>query len=227
MHTDEHLLAIRETYDGWMREGKILYAGKILPVQEAFRSQQWILPTQQAIQILRNERTFALAECTCRTYYRHCGHPLETCMLINDMADDWVEASKAQGIPLEQAAEVLHKANGHGLVHQTAYEPEQCIWAIRSCCSCCCYRLQILRQISRIDLVVRSDYIAVQEEIRCNDCGLCVPRCIFGARQMIGGEPVYQSEQCFGCGLCITACPEGAISLCRRAVYQRRPIEMI
>lgn len=95
MHTDEHLLAILEKYDGWMREGKILYAGKILPIQEAFRSQQWVLPTQQAIQILRNARTFALAECTCRTYYQHCDHPLETCSLINDMTDAWVEASKA------------------------------------------------------------------------------------------------------------------------------------
>ena len=227
MHTDEHLLAILEKYDGWMREWKISYAGKILPVREAFRSQQWILPTQQAIQILRNARTFAFAECTYRTHYRRCDHPLETCLLINDMADAWVEASKAQRISLEQAEEVLRKANVHGLVHQTAYNPEQYIWAICSCCSCCCYRLQILRQFGRDDLVVRSDYITVQEETRCNDCGLCVPRCSFGARQMVGGEPVYQSERCFGCGLCITACPEGAISLCRRAVYQRRPVEMI
>jgi hypothetical protein len=73
LHTDEHLLAILEKYDGWMREWKISYGGKILPVREAFRSQQWILPTQQAIQILRNARTFAFAECTYRTHYPTTG----------------------------------------------------------------------------------------------------------------------------------------------------------
>ncbi|MBE3120072.1 MAG: hypothetical protein IMZ50_15120 [Candidatus Atribacteria bacterium] len=221
MHTDEHLLAILEKYDGWMREGKIPYTGKILPVREACRSQQRILPTQQAIQILRNARTFALAECTCRTHYQRCDHPLETCLLINDMADAWVEASKAQRISLEQTEEVLRKANVHGLVHQTAYNPEQYIWAVCSCCSYCCYRLQILRQFGRDDLVVRSDYVAVQEETRCNDCGLCVPRCIFSARQMVGGELVYQRERCFGCGLCVTAYPEEAISLRTRALRHK------
>jgi hypothetical protein len=36
MHTDEHLLALLEKYDGWMKEVKIPYAGKILPIREAF-----------------------------------------------------------------------------------------------------------------------------------------------------------------------------------------------
>jgi hypothetical protein len=79
MHTDEHLLTILDKYDSWMREGKIPYAGKVLPVPEAFRMGQWILPTQQAIEILRNARSFALADCTCRSHYRRCTHPLDTC----------------------------------------------------------------------------------------------------------------------------------------------------
>jgi ferredoxin len=225
MHTDEHLLALLEKYDGWMKEGKIPYAGKILPIQEAFQSKQWILPTQQALQILRNARVFALAECTCRNYYQRCNHPLETCLLINDMADVWLEAGDARRISLEEVAEVLSKANKHGLVHQAAYNPEQYIWAVCSCCACCCYRLQILCQFGRDDLVVHSDYVAVQEEARCNECGLCVSRCIFGVRQMVGGRHVFLSERCFGCGLCAPACPEEAISLILRAKHQERDLE--
>ena len=193
MHTDEHLLALLEKYNGWMKEGKIPYVGKILPLQEAFRSQQWILPTQQAFQIMRNARTFALAECTCRKHYQRCDLPLETCLLINDMADAYVETGLAHRINLEQAKEILKKANFTGLVHQTAYNPEQYIWAVCSCCVCCCYGLQILLQYGRDDMVVHSDYIAVQEENRCNDCGLCV-----------------------------SACPEEAITLQLRAIDQRR-----
>ena len=108
-----------------MTEGKIPYVGKMLPIPEAFRSEQWILPTQQAIHILHNARSFALAECSCRKHYQRCAHPLETCLLINDIADAWVEAGFADRINLEQAKKILKIANSNGLVHQAAYNPEQ------------------------------------------------------------------------------------------------------
>jgi ferredoxin len=193
--------------------GKIPYVGKILPIPEAFRSQPWILPTQQAIQILRNARIFALAECTCRNHYRRCDHPPETCLLMNDMADTWLEVGLACRISLEQAKELLTIANQNGLVHQAAFNPEQQIWSVCSCCPCCCYRLQILLQYGRVDQVAHSDYITVQEDNLCKDCGLCVPRCIFVARHMENKILIYQNERCFGCGLCVTSCPEQAISL--------------
>lgn len=219
MHTDDHLLAILDKYDGWMREGKIPYAGKILPVREAFRPGQWILPTQQAIEILRNARSFALADCTCRSHYQRCEHPLDTCLLINDMADAFVAAGKARTISLTEAETVLKKANVHGLVHQTAYNPEQYIWAVCSCCACCCYRLQILREFERDDLVVHSDYIAITDDSRCMDCGLCVSRCVFSAREMLSGKMIFHNGHCYGCGLCVTACPEEAIHLELRALF--------
>jgi ferredoxin len=213
MPADEHLLETLEKYDGWMRQGKIPYAGKILPVREAFRLTQWILPTQQAIEILRNVRTFALTECICRSRYQRCDKPLDTCLLTNDMADAFVEAGKAQLISLEEAERVLRKADEDGLVHQTLYNPQQYAFAVCSCCPCCCYRLQILRVFGRDDLVVHADYVAVVEEGRCTSCGLCVERCIFGAREMVDGEMIYYPERCYGCGLCVTVCPEQATKL--------------
>jgi len=202
-----------EKYDGWVKQGKIPYAGKILPITEAFRSKPWILPTQQALEILRTARSFALAKCTCRRHYQRCNQPLETCLLVNYMADAWIEAGEACRISLEQAKEVLTIANQNGLVHQAAFNPEQHIWAVCSCCPCCCYRLQILLQYGRVDLMAHSDYISIQEDNLCNDCGLCAPRCIFGARHMDNKILIYQNERCFGCGLCVTACPEQAITL--------------
>jgi ferredoxin len=226
MHTDEHLLQVLRKYDQWMREGKIPYAGKVLPIREAFHMGQWILPTQQAIEILRNARSFALADCTCRSHYRRCNHPLDTCLLINDMADAFVEAGNARRLSLTEAEVILRKANVHGLVHQTAYNPEQSFWAVCSCCSCCCYRLQMLKLFGRNDLVVHSDYIALTEDNRCTDCGLCIPRCIFDAREMVAGKMIYHAERCYGCGLCVTACPEEAIVLeLRTSLAQRRGAE--
>jgi hypothetical protein len=121
--------------------GKIVYAGKVLPVQEAFRTQQWILPTQHAIQILREARVFALVKYTCRSHCQRCSHPLETRLLINNMADTWVTSGKARLIPFEEAEDALRNANRYGLVHQIDYEPDYSIWAIGGCCIYCCYRL--------------------------------------------------------------------------------------
>lgn len=216
--SDEHLQKILEKYDGWMQEGVIAYAGRIIPVQEAFRPQQWILPTQEALQIVCEARSFALADCTCRLHYRRCSRPLETCLLIGDMAEAWVEGGKARRISFNKAREVLLLANIHGLVHQAAYQPRHALWAVCSCCACCCYRLQMLKVYNRTDLVVKSNYMALVDEQRCTGCGQCVPRCNFGGLSLSEGRFRCLPERCYGCGLCVTACPERAIRLEYRRV---------
>jgi hypothetical protein len=45
--------------DGWIKEGKIPISSRVIPVGESLPTQQWVLPTEQAIEILRNSRTFA------------------------------------------------------------------------------------------------------------------------------------------------------------------------
>jgi ferredoxin len=213
MHTDEHLLEILRKYDGWMKEGLIPYAGRVLPVPEAVPSPDWVLPTQQAVEILRTARTLAVGDCVCRSHYRRCDHPLRTCLLMNDVAQAFIKAGGATPIHLKEAELTLRIANLRGLVHQAVYRPKDDIWAVCSCCPCCCYRLQMLRQFGREDLVVRSDFIAHTDAARCTDCAVCVTRCVFRARQMVDGKVVFASERCYGCGLCVTTCPEEAVTL--------------
>jgi Pyruvate/2-oxoacid:ferredoxin oxidoreductase delta subunit len=215
---DDHLQKILEKHSAWKREGKIAFAGRILPVQEAFRLEQWILPTQQALQILKDAHTFALADCTCRLHYRRCSHPIETCLLMGELATAWVDAGKARCISIDMAREVLLLANIHGLVHQAAYQPQHSLWAVCSCCSCCCYRLQMLKFYNRIDLVVRSSYYAIVDEQCCTNCGQCIPRCNFGGQVLTNGRLEFHKDKCYGCGLCVTACPEHAIRLEQRGI---------
>jgi ferredoxin len=214
---DLHLAAILEKYDAWLREGKIPYAGKVIPIREALPTTEWILPTDQAIEVLRRAASIALADCTCRTHYRRCERPLKTCLLLDAMADSFVAAGQGERISLERAEEVLKEANRHGLVHESVYNPDQGAWAICSCCNCCCYRLQILRIYGRDDLVVRSDYVAAVDPTLCRHCATCVGRCPFGAREAVAGGMAYTSERCLGCGLCVTTCPQGAIQLEERS----------
>jgi len=223
--TDELLKSKLEQYDGWYRAGMVPHSAKVIPVRRALAAKQWVLPTQQIKEILRNARSFALRDCVCRTYYRRCSKPLHVCLSINDMADRFCEAGEAERISLDDVDRVLQVADEHGLVHLSVYNPEQFIWGLCSCCSCCCYQLQVLRRYGRRDLVVHSDYIAVVDRELCTDCGLCAERCQFGARLKQGGGVVYLPENCWGCGLCVTSCPQGAVRLERRPWPGGRSVE--
>lgn len=47
----------------------------------------------------------------------------------------------------------------------------------------------------------------------CDDCGICVPICRFGALSAENGKVVLDQSRCEGCGACTLVCPRGAFSL--------------
>lgn len=47
----------------------------------------------------------------------------------------------------------------------------------------------------------------------CDDCGLCVPACRFGALSSENGKVLLDRSRCEGCGACTLVCPRGAFSL--------------
>ncbi len=200
-------------YDRWIKDGKIPFSSKVIPVNKAIESKQWILPTAQALKILSNSRVFLLIDCDCRTLFKRCDNPINVCFVVNDAADRYIEKGEGRKVTIDEAKEVLEKANEYGLVHLTIYNPEQYIYAICSCCQCCCHDLQFLKKYHRADFIAHSDYIAVTDNDKCNDCGICVDRCVFDARVIQNDKFVVEIDHCYGCGLCVTKCPEEAISL--------------
>jgi ferredoxin len=197
--------------DRWLREGRIPTSSKVIPVGESLSSRQWVLPTEQAIEILRNARSFALTECECRTHFERCDNPLDVCLVINDAADRYVKEKKARYVSIDEAEDVLQQANDRGLVHLTIYNPDQHVYAVCSCCPCCCHDLQFLRKFNRRDLIAHSDYIAQTDTEMCSHCGTCIERCVFEARRRDVDKMIYAAAECFGCGLCVTHCPSNAI----------------
>ena len=200
-------------YDAWLREGRIPFSSKVVPVREALDVEQWVLPTEQVIEFLRSARSRAVTRCTCRSHYRRCDNPLEVCFLLDDAADQAVGDCAARYVSLEEAMCILRQANEHGLVHLTIYKPEHTVYAVCSCCSCCCHDLQFLRIYGRSDLIAHSEYIAQTDVEACTQCGACVQRCVFGARLWRDGRLSYDTGACYGCGLCVTVCPVGATVL--------------
>jgi len=55
---DEELEKRMLMFDGWVKEGKIPSSSKVIPVQQSLAGLQWVLPTQQVLEILRNSRSF-------------------------------------------------------------------------------------------------------------------------------------------------------------------------
>jgi len=79
-------------YDRWLDKGQISFSARVVPVAESLDARQWILPTEQALEILRDARSVARQDCECRTHYRRCDRPVEVCLLLNEVADHAVAA---------------------------------------------------------------------------------------------------------------------------------------
>jgi Pyruvate/2-oxoacid:ferredoxin oxidoreductase delta subunit len=203
-------------YDRWVKEGKVPFSSKVVPVGESLATQQWVVPTEQVVEFLRNARSFALVDCECRTLYRRCDNPVEVCFLINDTADRYIAEGLGRPVSLREAEEVLRHANQRGLVHLTIYNPDQYVYAVCSCCSCCCHDLQFLRVFGRGDLIAYSEYVAWTDMDVCIHCGDCIERCVFESRTWHNGRMSYEPDACYGCGLCVTVCPVEATAMRRK-----------
>jgi ferredoxin len=197
-------------YDAWLRDGKISFSSRVVPVSESIEAKQQVFPTEKALEIIGKARSIALQNCECRSHYKRCEKPLDVCFVLNEVADKYVEKGRARYVTMKEAEGVLRKANENGLVHLSLYMPDHYIFALCSCCPCCCHDLQILRQYDRKDLVVRSEYVAVTDPSKCMNCGACVDRCAFEARVYRDEIMEYTADKCLGCGLCVTTCPVGA-----------------
>jgi len=120
-------------------------------------------------------------------------------------------------LSLQEAAETLQLANKHGLVHLSIYNPEQHLFALCSCCKCCCHDIEFMKKLGRPDLVAHADYVAVVDTDSCVQCGACVERCVFGAQNWESGAVMFHQDKCYGCGLCISTCESNAIRMVLKA----------
>jgi NAD-dependent dihydropyrimidine dehydrogenase PreA subunit len=189
----------------------------IIPVNIAIHGQQTILDLSSAENLLRDAEVIALDDCGCRSKWHRCDAPNDVCISLDDEARDSIKRG-ARRISLAQALVALQRSHRAGLVHMTFTfmgkdKPE----VICSCCSCCCHSLSALVRFGMPDAVVASQFISQQNKDKCNNCGTCVQRCQFKARQLDSKKTlVYDPAKCFGCGLCLSTCPTKSIRLVNR-----------
>jgi len=211
---------VREQKD-WTREELLKdYVNRMtpitVPVNISIQGQQTVLDLSSVENLLRSAEMITLEDCGCRAKWHKCDAPLDVCLSLGDEAREAMKRG-ARRISLAQALVTLKRSHEAGLVHLAfTYKGKEKPEVICSCCFCCCHSLSALVRFGIPDHVVASEYIASNNDETCDNCGTCVKRCQFHARQLVNDKLVFNQTKCFGCGLCVTTCPTKSITLVER-----------
>ena len=224
----DHELAemVEKYYDEAL--GKDITAGRIpifrvLPVDEILAKSTEVMPYDRVKEIIRSQKTIALAKCICKKEMRLTGHECkhidDVCILFSHMARYYVENGLARFVTVDEAIDALDRAERDGLVHspQNSKRP----MFVCNCCGCCCVSLRRITQLKLpASKVVRSEFYCVCDEDLCTGCELCLDRCHVNAKYLEDDVVRIDRDQCIGCGLCVSACPEDALQLVRKPVEE-------
>ena len=190
-----------------------------IPVNVAIETEHRVYDMSEMREILLDADRIAVQNCGCKTAYDNCDAPKDVCLSVNKTANELLADDKynSREITVDEAMKVLKRSHKAGLVHM-AYtmkdDPKPGL--VCSCCACCCHTLGSLVRNGIHTQILTSKYIAIDDSAKCNDCGDCVDRCVFQARDMVDGKLIYDNVLCHGCGLCASACATGTISLVDR-----------
>jgi len=205
--------ALGKTFQSWSTP-----VMRTIPINSEIVSEWPIAAYEDAMTIIDNQKTIAVAPCICRTMAKEidkgCDKPLETCMLFGSHAAYYVDNGMGRYIDKQEAKQIIAKNDEAGLVMQPFNS--QSVGGMCACCGCCCGMLRSLKlQDSPAD-AVKSNYYALVDEQTCIGCETCVERCQMEAVFMDDEKAHVDKNRCIGCGLCVTTCPTDAMKLVKK-----------
>ncbi|MEM2917088.1 MAG: 4Fe-4S binding protein [Candidatus Bathyarchaeia archaeon] len=190
-----------------------VYTAVTIPVNIHLEGRQTILDLSEAEKLLREARLITLENCGCRVRWKKCDAPLDVCLSLDNEAENALKRG-AKRVSVEEALQALKRSHEAGLVHLAfSIKGREKAEIICSCCSCCCHSLSALVRFGIPEAVVSSKFVATTDAETCINCGTCVKRCQFHARQLVNDKLVFDQKKCFGCGLCVSTCPTNSITL--------------
>ncbi|MFX0122574.1 MAG: ATP-binding protein [Candidatus Hodarchaeota archaeon] len=218
-------------YKKFIRFFALFYGSRVIPLNISIDTSLNISPTEEILEIIQRMPSVALGYCYCRASERKgnqkpssCTHSLWTCIHIGTAKrlDELKDKVPLKGSNYEEVKAILLAADKEGLIHQLITAPtSEYFYVICNCCTCCCIMLNdVIRHSSKVG--ISSNFIAKNDETSCINCGKCIDRCHFNAREKVDGVLHYNLKNCVGCGLCVSICEYGAINLIKR-ISNRNP----
>ena len=159
----------------------------VVPVEKAIPAESQSIDVEHISYWLKKyEGQLGLGICSCRKQQRIRGEgsgdvEAEWCIGLGDFADYMRETGKGHDITLEEALEVIQKAEDRGYVHQiTNIDGEEKIFGLCNCAVGVCNGLRT-SQLFNTPNMSASAYTAESDPEKCVACGKCVETCPSGA----------------------------------------------
>ncbi len=95
---------------------------RTIPVGKSIGAKTEVMPYERAEELVKNHKTFAVANCICRQEKRimgeGCDKPEESCLTFGMAAKIMVRAGRGRFISMDESLEILRRAEDAGLVLQ-------------------------------------------------------------------------------------------------------------
>lgn len=162
---------------------------RIVPIESAIKDIPDVEPWEKLSYYLDKYDTFSVSDCSCRASRRHmdegCGHlEHDMCIQMGSGAEYYIRTGRARQITREEAAEIIHKAESNGLMHEMPHTEEKGeSFAICNCCGCSCFSMRIASMFKTPN-AIRSNFVAEVNAENCVACGQCVENCPVNAIQL-------------------------------------------
>lgn len=191
---------------------------RTIPINRELSVKWPVAPYEDALQIIDNQKSIAVAPCICRKLgehsHRDCDKPIEVCLAFGSHADYYVQNGMGRHITAEEAKEIIKRNDEAGLVIQPFNS--QRVGGMCSCCGDCCGALRSLKKQPIPADAVQSNYYAQVNDDECIGCETCVERCQMEAVDMVDDTAAVNLDRCIGCGLCVTTCPTEAMTVVKK-----------
>ena len=171
-----------------------------------------VVPTEVAAQIIRIASRACRFSCICRKRY---GDSTKYCIGLGFVADIATKypnyTTGVEELSIEEAIEFVSGLDSEGVIHAVSALRVPYVGMICNCDLRVCSPYRYRKTLGIKSAMYKSEYIFRIDSDKCNQCGECLTRCLFGAVKVGKGDFLINKEQCFGCGMCRTVCDEKAI----------------
>jgi len=174
----------------------------------------YVCTPKEARELVRQHDRFWVSNCGCRESRGKCDRSrIDVCLMFRDDIAGSGGSGKREISPAE-LEEIFQEAKQKHLVTRP-FRNEKNMTETDGICFCCddCCEYFLNPSVIKCD---KGASIEMTDRDKCNNCGICVDVCYFGARKMGDGELVLKRDNCYGCGLCVEVCPEDCLKMVPR-----------